>query len=66
VPILASDDAENRVAKKKSHSRVARIARVRARAKTKQDEALEPAPALGFKASRVFRLAVQCEVRLEV
>jgi hypothetical protein len=41
-------------------------AQARVRAKHEHVEAVEPAPALGFTASRVFRLAVQCEVRLEV
>jgi hypothetical protein len=41
--------------------RVARDARMRARAKSKRIEAVEPAPALGFKAFRVFRLAVQSD-----
>jgi hypothetical protein len=34
---------------------------MRARTKTKIAEALEPAPPLGFKAFRIFRLAVQSD-----
>jgi hypothetical protein len=66
VAVLAFDDAKNRVAKKKSELRGACVAQARARAKRECIEAVEPAPALGFRAFRVFRLAVQCEVRLEV
>jgi hypothetical protein len=66
VAVLAFGDAKNRVARKKSELRCARVARARARAKHERIEAVEPAPVLGFKASRVFRLAVQCELRLEV
>jgi hypothetical protein len=61
VPILASDDAKNRIAEKNHRLRVACDARMRARTKTKIDETLEPAPALGFKAFRIFRLAVQSD-----
>jgi hypothetical protein len=66
VAILASDDAKNRLAHEKSRARISRDARTRARAKTKHAKALEPAPALGFTAFRVFRLAVQFEQRLDV
>jgi hypothetical protein len=65
VPILAFDDAKNRLARKNFRQRATRDARTRARAKSKQAEAVEPAPALGFRAFRVFRLAVQCEQRLD-
>jgi hypothetical protein len=61
VAILAFRDAKNRVAKKNLRSRSARVARTRARMKPKHVEAVEPAPALGFRAFRVFRLAVQFE-----
>jgi hypothetical protein len=61
VAILAFRDAKNRVAKKNSRVRSARVARTRARTKRKHVEAAEPAPALGFRAFRFFRLAVQFE-----
>jgi hypothetical protein len=61
VPILAFADAKNRTASKKSDLRAASDAQARAHAKSKHAEAVEPAPALGFKASSVFRLAVQFE-----
>jgi len=66
VAVLAFRDAKKRVAEKKSELRGACVAQARVRAKHEHVEAVEPAPALGFTASRVFRLAVQCEVRLEV
>jgi hypothetical protein len=66
VAVLAFDDAKKHVAEKKSELRGACVVRARARAKREHIEAMEPAPALGFTASHVFRLAVQCELRLEV
>jgi hypothetical protein len=66
VAVLAFDDAKKRVAEKKPELRGACVAQPRARAKQEYVEAVEPAPALGFTASRAFRLAVQCELRLDV
>jgi hypothetical protein len=61
VAILASDDTKKRVARKNIELRDASVVQTCALAQQKHTEAMEPAPALGFKASCVFRLAVQCE-----
>jgi hypothetical protein len=66
VAVLAFDDAKKRVAEKKPELLGACIAQARARAQQEHIEVVEPAPALGFTPSRVFRLAVQCEQRLDV
>jgi hypothetical protein len=61
VAIWAFDDAENRVARTNRKIRDACVAQTRARTEIKYGETLEPAPALGFTAFRVFLLAVQCD-----
>jgi hypothetical protein len=58
VAILASDDAKNRVAIEVEIFSEERRARRRACASVIFVEALEPAPALGFKAFNIFRIDV--------
>jgi hypothetical protein len=58
VPVLASDDAKKRVANEHAKISHQRRAQRRARARRIFVEALEPAPALGFKAFGIRGLAV--------
>jgi hypothetical protein len=58
VAILASDDAKKHVATEPAKFRDERRARRRAHAHENFVEALEPAPALGFKALRILRMDV--------
>jgi hypothetical protein len=66
VAIWAFDDANKRAADASTTIRDESAARLRARPRTISHEGVEPAPALGFKASVIFHMAVQYKRCLDV